>query len=320
MESLYDVLGVNKDATMSDIKKSYHRKAKDIHPDKTSNNTSEEFIKLKQAYDILSDEEKRKKYDSTGSVDGGEKEKIEPWSIPLMIHEGIPMGLFFSGGMHKINYHRYVSCSNCVNNLINCENCKGQCFVLGTMGPFVVKRPCPVCLGNGKSVSNSFKYCSLCEKGLIYKEEIINMHIQPGVPKSFPIQFNINNQGHINPLTQQFQPLILFVVPKCNETNYDISLDNTDVKVTIPISLSQAIGGISGFKITLPTSKEIVELNINEIITPDYSQKFENKGYKSLENPEEQNGNLYIKFKIIYPQSLQVETRKQIVELLTASE
>ena len=67
----YDILGVGKDALKSDIKKSYHKQARKYHPDKVSDpglekKNTEKFQKIGEAYEVLSDDKKRKIYDQYG--------------------------------------------------------------------------------------------------------------------------------------------------------------------------------------------------------------------------------------------------------------
>ena len=62
--ALYEVLGVQKKATQSEIKKAFRKKALKTHPDKGGD--VEEFKKLQAAYEVLGDEEKRAKYDQYG--------------------------------------------------------------------------------------------------------------------------------------------------------------------------------------------------------------------------------------------------------------
>lgn len=60
----YDLLGVGKAATPSEIKKAYHKQAMRLHPDKGGD--PDDFKELQRAFEVLSDEEKRKRYDHTG--------------------------------------------------------------------------------------------------------------------------------------------------------------------------------------------------------------------------------------------------------------
>lgn len=78
----YKILNVKKSATTNEIKKAYRKLAKELHPDKNKNdpNASQKFSDLSSAYEVLSDEDKRKLYDRCGEecvkekgmMDGGE--------------------------------------------------------------------------------------------------------------------------------------------------------------------------------------------------------------------------------------------------------
>jgi DnaJ-class molecular chaperone len=70
MADLYSTLGVKRDAAEADIKKAYRKLAKELHPDKNKDNpaASARFSKVTQAYDILTDKDKRARYDR-GEID-----------------------------------------------------------------------------------------------------------------------------------------------------------------------------------------------------------------------------------------------------------
>jgi len=65
MKSFYEILGVKDTASINEIKKAYHAKAKQYHPDLNPDNKEAEsnFKKVAEAYEFLSDPEKRKEYD-----------------------------------------------------------------------------------------------------------------------------------------------------------------------------------------------------------------------------------------------------------------
>lgn len=69
-KSLYEILGVEKDATPNEIRKAYYQMAKILHPDTNPDGDSDEFIKATNAYQILSNPEWRTQYDSGGLVEG----------------------------------------------------------------------------------------------------------------------------------------------------------------------------------------------------------------------------------------------------------
>ena len=64
MDDYYTILELNKHCKKDEIKKNYHRLSRKYHPDKNKENThSDKFIKIKEAFDVLYDDEKRKLYD-----------------------------------------------------------------------------------------------------------------------------------------------------------------------------------------------------------------------------------------------------------------
>lgn len=84
----YEVLAVSKDASLNDIKLAYRRLARKLHPDlnKTDPQAKEKFIELQEAYEVLSDEQKRQNYDQFGFSG---------------VH--VDMSDFFSGGIPGID-------------------------------------------------------------------------------------------------------------------------------------------------------------------------------------------------------------------------
>ncbi|KAJ1738870.1 mdj1 protein precursor [Coemansia sp. RSA 1086] len=69
-EDFYDILGVKRGASQSEIKKAYYQLAKKYHPDANKEaGAKDRFIKIQEAYDTLSDESKRKSYDQFGTAD-----------------------------------------------------------------------------------------------------------------------------------------------------------------------------------------------------------------------------------------------------------
>ncbi len=97
-KDLYQVLGVDKNASQSDIKKSYHKLAKQYHPDFNPNNPQAEarFKEVSAAFSVLSDEEKRKTYDEFGT--DGLREGFNPDAARAFKNGGFGGGHPFGGG------------------------------------------------------------------------------------------------------------------------------------------------------------------------------------------------------------------------------
>ena len=68
MANYYDILGVNKSASQSEIKKAFRKKAMEYHPDRNQDNpkAEEKFKEVNEAYAVFSDEEKKQQYDMFG--------------------------------------------------------------------------------------------------------------------------------------------------------------------------------------------------------------------------------------------------------------
>lgn len=74
---LYNILGVDTEATQDEIKKAYYKKIKEIHPDVNKGINSEESIEVIKAYRVLSNPKLRQEYDDTGYIDEYEHDKQE---------------------------------------------------------------------------------------------------------------------------------------------------------------------------------------------------------------------------------------------------
>lgn len=73
-KSLYDILGVSKDASLLEVKVAYRLLSKKFHPDVNdgSKESEEKFKKISEAYEVLSSKERRKDYDETGTINKGD--------------------------------------------------------------------------------------------------------------------------------------------------------------------------------------------------------------------------------------------------------
>ena len=212
--SLYNILGLNKDASLEQIKKAYRKLALIHHPDRGGN--EEEFKNITKAYEILSDDEKRKRYDLTGS-ETDQPQGINPEDLFKDIFSQFnpfggnsPFGNFSKSSKKKLeatyfnmNITLEQSYKGCINNLVitcekkcscvvKCDKCKGsgELIIQIRNGPFLqqMSSECDKC--KRKGFISTFGCNRNCIKGLIKEKENIVVQIPSGVTNGWEINFS----------------------------------------------------------------------------------------------------------------------------------
>jgi DnaJ-class molecular chaperone len=186
---MYDVLGLSKDASHDDIKKAYRKLAREHHPDKGGD--PEKFKKVQEAYEILSDPEKRQNFDQFGTPDGPQGGGFpgNPNDIFAQMFGGAfggPRGPVRRGDHHhdlKITLedaYRGLSRSfkvtltkPCFACRKQCPHCRGRGSVQIQMGPMAFSQPCPPCGGQGGG-STGCQECNFKSK----KHEPLNLELK----------------------------------------------------------------------------------------------------------------------------------------------
>ena len=191
---LYDVLGVEPNASETEIKRAFKLSALKHHPDKNGNDpkSSELFKEATDAYDVLSDPQKRAAYDQFG-MSRPQDHHHHPGHVDLSDIFGSMFGNMFSGGgggggvrheqrtqnkridavqvvvslvdvfqgtIKSVSIELPDKCEACqgqgvpdpANDIIQCLKCGGSGVVINQMGPFIAQSPCGSCFGRGKLV------------------------------------------------------------------------------------------------------------------------------------------------------------------------
>ena len=200
--SHYDTLGVSKDASADDIKKSYRKLALQHHPDKGGN--EETFKKISEAYDILSDENKRRQYDMSSSNPFGQQ-SFNPFdmfqNMNININPSTPQEVKLSDTQFTLPIHledsirginkripiTYTTKCDCVKF---CSQCNGYgCRMIRQQIAFFVtniKQECNNCSGRG-IISNG--NCEKCENTLSKEvTETLDIMIPAGVPENWTMR------------------------------------------------------------------------------------------------------------------------------------
>jgi len=270
---LYKVLGVEKNATGSEIKKAYRKLAVKHHPDKGGD--PDTFKEISKAYDILGDEEKRTQYDQFGEegVGGGQggdagdifdmmfnggggrrggrgggqkkgKDEVHPLEVSL---EDL-----YNGKVRKLSVTRQV-----IDRSVpvkTCEECDGQGVVIQMirMGPMVqqTQSACSSC--NGKGVT--------CKKKRV--KEVLEVPVQKGAPSGHRVTFQEKSDEHPGVTPGD----VIFVL---NETPHAVfKRRGADLYVEKTISLVEALCGFEMEVEHLDGRTLIVKSNPGDVIAP----------------------------------------------------
>lgn len=232
----YEVLGVAKNASEDELKKSYRRLAMKYHPDRNPDNAEAEakFKEAKEAYEILSDPQKRAAYDQLGhaGVDpsmGGDAGfgGFDFGDIFESVFGGGFAGAGRSGGRRayrgsdlrydlslsleeavfgtesKIRLPTHVVCKTCGGSgakpgtsPITCPQCNGSGQIRMTQGFFSVQQTCPSCRGNGKIIAEP---CTDCNgKGRVQEHKTLSVKIPAGVDNGDRIRLSGEGEAGVN--------------------------------------------------------------------------------------------------------------------------
>ena len=197
--SLYESLGVPKNASADELKKAYRKLVRQYHPDKNPGDAAAEtrFKEIQHAYDVLSDPSTRKQYDSFGSANG----RQGPTTVDFGDFDlGDIFGGLFGGGSGRgrgqtrtqrgqrgadvevevrisfedslkglqttVPVTLELACHTCHGTGAapgtapkRCPECNGTGMVATSQGLFALQQPCPVCRGNGTIVETPCQTC-----------------------------------------------------------------------------------------------------------------------------------------------------------------
>jgi molecular chaperone DnaJ len=234
----YEILGVNKDATEEEIKKSYRKMAMKHHPDRNPDNpkAEEHFKEAKEAYEMLSDAQKRAAYDQYGhagvdpSMGGGSAGGFGGAGFGDAF--GDIFGDIFGGGARgqrsnvyrgaDLRYNMEISledaakgsetkiripvqsaCETCKGSgarpgtqPVTCTTCGGHGQVRMQQGFFSVQQTCPKCHGGGKMVKDPCPTCS--GAGRVKQNKTLSVKIPAGVDEGDRIRLSGEGEAGVN--------------------------------------------------------------------------------------------------------------------------
>jgi DnaJ family protein A protein 2 len=343
---LYSVLGVSQSASVEEIKKAYKRLAIQVHPDKPGGD-AEKFKELSNAYQVLTDPDKRRTYDQLGdeqflaSTRNGNDAGMPPFMNPHDIFSqffGQSFGMHMGGRpnqqpeeatrrrdhFHKIEIsladaYRGISKTIRINLQKNCFKCKGTCpgcdgkgqtTQMRQMGFMtqIMTRPCDQCQGSGYSVNKSNNNCQTCNGNGHYKETMTKeVVVPPGVEHGHNIVFHGLGEQPQKP--NDVPGDLVFEVCIAPDPHFIRRGNDLVCKATISI-----VDSIVGAVIKLSLFGEEIEINTRQkfgIIQPGIEYNLPGKGMNS-------RGNLVIIFNVKYPPSEKRLSETEVVRLSDA--
>ena len=342
----YEVLGVPKNASDEEIKKSYRKMAMKFHPDRNQENGAKDaeakFKEAKEAYEMLSDPQKRAAYDQHGhaGVDPNMRGGGEGFGGFAEAFGDIFGDMFgqqrgragggrqvFRGG--DLSYAMEVTLEEAakgkdaqirIPSHDNCEVCSGtgakpgtQAKTCGTCGGagavqmrqgfFSVQQPCPTCRGAGKTIADP---CTACQgQGQIKKTKTLEVKIPAGIDGGM----RIRSSGNGEPGTNGGPPGDLYIEIRLKK--HDIfERDGDDLHCSVPISMvTAALGG----EIDVPTLEGKAAIDMPEGTQTGKQFRLRGKGIKGVRGSYP--GDLYCHITVETPVKLSEHQRKLLKEL-----
>src|SRR3954447_3821094 len=287
-KSPYESLGVSKNATQDEIKKAYRKLVREVHPD-TNPGNEERFKEVQGAYDVLSDPDKRKQYDTVGSTNGraapggttydfgdfdlgdifggifrgGRGDRQSPQrgqrGNDVEVEVNVSFDDALAGAQVTIPVELELACHTCHGTgaapgtvPVTCPQCEGSGVVATSQGLFALQQPCPRCHGRGSIVEQP---CATCHgSGRERRTKRYTVKIPAGVKDGTRIKMNGKGEAGFGGAAAGD----LYVVTRVEPSKiYERRGDDLLVSVAVPYSTA-ALGG----KVEVPTPEGAVQLSV----------------------------------------------------------
>jgi len=334
----YEVLGVSKNASESELKKAYRKLAIKFHPDKNpgDNEAEEKFKEAAEAYEVLNNPQKRQQYDQfghaamgQGGFGGGGMNMDDIFSQFGDIFGGAFGGSFGGGGRRsqtvrgtnlrvkmkltleeiaqgvskKIKLNKLVNAQGVTYK--NCQTCGGSGRITKMaqtfLGAMQTQSACHTCHGSGKFIDK--KPAGTDPNGLIRKEEIIDLDIPAGVMDG--MQLSVTGKGNAGPFDGVPGDLIVVIEEK---EHAELKRDGENLHYDAVISFIDATLGSS---VEIPTLTGKSKIKIDSGTQSGKVFRLRSKGLPQIQGYGK--GDLFVHIHVWTPTKLSKE-EKSILE------
>lgn len=347
LRDYYVILGVARDASVAEIKKAYRELAVKYHPDRNAGDTEaeERFKEGAQAYSVLSDSEKRARYDRFGHQ-GVEEQPFTGFDpnafgdFADILGDLFGFGDIFGGRQgrgrqgrrrgHDLQYTLRISLDEAargversirVPRLETCSTCDGSGSKPGT-----TPEPCGTCGGNGQvmfrrgflSVAQTCPTCSgggrvnryPCEgcsgQGRVERESTLKVEVPAGVDNG--MRLRLTGEGESGPLGGQAGDLFVVIGVAQHEV---FERDGDDLHMELPISVYQAMLGAEIEALTI--QNEVALIKPQAGAQPGDVFRVPGAGMPNING--RRRGDLHVHFKVVVPRKLSSEQRQLVEEV-----
>ncbi|MBM7119344.1 molecular chaperone DnaJ [Archangium primigenium] len=345
----YEVLGVQKNVSAQDLKSAFRKVALQYHPDRNPGNheAEEKFKEASEAYEVLSDPERRGRYDrfghaGVGGAAGGDpfgggfqgvnindifgeifgdifggrggRGRVSNRGADLRFNLEISFEEAAFGCRPKVPIPRPKKCDTCSGSGSKsgappktCGTCGGAGEVRFTQGFFAVSRPCTECGGTGAVVPDA---CGKCKgSGKVPSEEVIEVNIPPGVDNGTRVRLTgLGEPGDRGgPAGDLYVTVIVREHPLFQREDYDVFCE-------VPISFTQAA---LGAKIDVPTLDGKVKMTIPEGAQSGKVFRLKGKGVPHLHSG--QRGDQHVRVIVETPTNLTGKQRELLEKFAESS-
>lgn len=340
----YDILEIKKSDDQSTIKKAWYRLSQKYHPDKAQDKLhGDKMMKeINEAYNVLSDPEKRSIYDKFGKkgLEEGHTFNGDPFSQmfpgmfsrqqkdlvpPIKISVKLTLDKLYTGTSVEKEFKRRDICKICDRTGTKdkkknpCNQCGGRGHIpeLIRRGPIVqqVNSKCPTC--DGKCINPEAELCEQCN-GEIFeiKTSTIKYEIPPGYCGGSTIE--IPNEGDEIPVEYRVPDrtrgrLLLIIEEEEHEIFKRTNNNESDLLIKLRISLADTLCGFK--KIITHLDGRKLAIMSNDTIDGN-SKVIKSEGMPKISNPL-LRGNLIVQFQIVMPEKLTSEQKQKLYLCLT---